>query len=321
MRSIKYLYYLSYFLLNYVVMSDNEYLNDDKSEARASDKEGLVWLCLDSTPDGAALIVNPSDDEIMVLFKVDTFWTIRVDQVRDFVSNKGGPLLVSTNSSYALNTWPKFPTSLSNAMSFTGLNRSDAFFNNVFVFRATSLYRYSVDQIEDDTIKSVSLLGVYETLHWYEDPSSALLIAPRGSKLLSVTSFSSLYPFVSSWGGAFVISATNFENPIRYDIAKPAFIWDFSQGIRFILDIGHDEPLIIQTNGFLCIGGICRTFLAPGICAFIDGFKSSFGFWLWYNTTFTFRLLMTSLLGVMFINFTIALAFLWNQVKMMASMA
>lgn len=300
-------------------MSDNE-LSENVLQAQGSKKEGLVWLCLDSTPDGAALLETSSYDEILLLFKVDTYWTIRLEYVKDFVKGGTGPLLVSSNSSSALATWPNFPTSLQNAMSFTGLKRSDAFYNNVFVFRASSLYRYSVDEIENDEIKKVSLLGIYDTSYWYDDPSNALLIAPRGSKLLSVTRYASLYPFVSDWGSAFVISETNLETPIKYIITRPAFLWNFDQSVRYVLDIGGKEPLIIQTDGQICIEPTCRSFLTPGICAFIDGFKSSFGFWLWYNTTFTFRLLMTALLGVMFINFAIALSFLWNQVKMIASM-
>lgn len=330
MNQSEYLFYFTCLLLTYgtaIVMSDISSLYGSRfmqqlqkrDHPENHEHQGVVWLCLDSTPDGSALIDYPGGD-LLLLFKVDSFWTVKMDHVKDFILNNANPLVISSTAASVHGVWPNFPISPTNAISLNGLAASDVFYRNVFVFKGDNLYRYRIDVIKDDQIKKVGLIGIHKTTYWMEDPSESLIMAPRGGKLLGVLGFRSSYPFQISQGLLMQMTEKNMENPIAFDVHTHPIDLSGNSYIRLIHDVGEPKEFNIRTTGMLCIGDTCRGFLSHGICSFIDRFKNSFGFWLWYNTTFTFRLLMTALLGVMFINFTVASAFLWNQIKLITDM-
>lgn len=288
-----------------------------------NERRDLVWLCLEPIPDATALIDSNGtgvDPYLLLYFKVDQFWTVKIDDMKQFILNHTSPLGITANSAKVHGIWPKFPISPSNAISLNGLDVDDVFYRNVFLFKADDMYRYKIKQIEDDRIKEVTLLGIHKTTYWMESVSESLILAPRHGHMIGVIGLASTYPFQVTQGMLLQMTETNMENPVLFDVKELPLNVGGTSRVRFFHDIGLPELLNIRTTEEFCIGDTCRAFLSRGICSFINSFKDSFGFWLWYNTTFTFRLLMTSFLGVMLINFTIASAFIWNQIKLMADM-
>lgn len=297
-----------------------------------------VRLCLDSEPDGTAILTDTKDNkEVLAIFKADTFWLKSTDEVVKFAkSPKGYRLFFGQDQTKIDRIWPEFPCSINYAISFTGMKRDHKFHNNVLVFKDKTLYRYKVEKLEH--IKSaaavfryqmmVKLIGSHLINHWAHMPNLndiQHMLIPRGTRILIANA--AFQPTISREVPVYSLNQANLGNPVAHPapitgLQFPTLKSSFIPFIRFYYLLQADltsrteQALIFLRTGELCINDDCNQLRGAMLCEpQIESFTSSFGYWLWSDTDLTLRLIMVCLSSIMVINFIFAVAFIYNQLK------
>lgn len=312
------------------------------SSPQVSADVGIYELCLYNEPDGAAFIEPaPGQPEIMILFKGDQVW---LHSIFNFVgrilepNQPGSQLLYTrTNGLNAPEIFPQFPTGYKRVVSFSGLNPTHPFYNNILVFHHQEVLRYRVTEIslENDPTKpnngtgrahdiqeeaksgnlKVKLESVDSLEYWpglsgdLGDVKAIYII--RGTRLLVML----LGRFRSR--AMFVLNKANLGAPIiSNDIVRLARN-PFGNKMLFRHTMADGKELAFVKNGGVCFQpDKCvplETFV--GCEPLIAKFRRGFAYWLHHNTEMTFRLISLGLVAAHLMSMTIGVVYIYSQAK------
>lgn len=310
------------------------------SQTNNQSLDAMVKFCLESEPDGVALIradVNKTNsDEILILFKVDKFWALPASElIKRFDNNQPQkpsgqtkrqdwlddpvqrPLLTERNQFKSESHWNKFLVMPQYAISFTGLESNDNFTNNVLIFKDQTMHRYKVRQMvlginnqKSDII--VELIGVYKSNVWQGLPRLADLqhmIIPRASKIL-IAKHSRLGQIQ-----LYILNSENFDSPVEQTLISRVYQPFLKNAkMRFVYELENHRSLVFLSDGDICLDEKCLPLKDLLECSGeIDSFRQSFSYWLWRDTDLTMRLIIVALSTVLVINIILGLAFIIHQ--------
>lgn len=289
---------------------------------RESSISGIMSICLYTEPDGTALIEDTSTrEEILVVFKVDHFWLITTKQLNDFIKFDS-KFISSLNQSQASPVWPKFPISPKLAVSFSGLDRESVFYNQVFVFKDSNLFRYQVKILDTYQGKlDVLLVSTHTTSHWSGFPNinDVLLISiPRKTRILVAQRKVDPTNFAFKVHRAYILNEANLDNPVEHEVyhfGLPGRSNDY-KNLKFHHMLSNNQTIAFLTTGDLCIDKVCKSLHQAIVCdPQVIAFANSFAYWLWRNTDFSVRLIIVCLSSIMIVNLTMSIFFIINQIK------
>jgi len=305
---------------------------DYQRKPKRSGVNSITKLCLESMPDGVALAVAGTQQPVLIIFKGSHFWIVSIDElVRGIRSSNRERLLGPSNQQESSEFWPKFLDSPSYAVSFT-VTRGYSFFNNVLIFKGQTLHRYRIDQLEQVGNSSwrisVSFVSSHTTEHWSYMPNVndvQIMTLLWGTRILFVEGTTDWSQIGINPNPIYKLNDANLDNPVE-NIAYNAPPYPNtgnlrSTGLRFFYQLTVNDSIYFTQSGELCFTRSCKKFRRLLECTLqVEAFTGSFAFWLWHDTDLTIRLIIITLSSVMMVNFTLALSFIYNQVKRIAEL-
>lgn len=331
-------------------LSEQHNFNITGSEARKSDSQQLTTierskrsatlvsesssaagrLCLENGPDGLAILRDTeSDDEIVIFFKMKSLWPTSLKSMLASISDGTKTNMLSSANEYDISELKNFPASPHYVVSPTGLDKNHTFFNSLFVFKNFALYRFRITKLtysmgsEGGHIFDMKseYIDTYNIHYWFNiAPMEEILtiFMPRATRILGIhraetTDYSSI-------SGYFLVDAS-FERPLETLMTQMS--WKYIRSLRdnnvkFFYELNEDEDILYQTSdGYICYNKNCKSIRSAIVeCPRVMlEFTQDWLFWIWTKTDLSIRLVAIGLSSIMIIDFILALAFVYNQVK------
>lgn len=317
----------SYWPHNFGVSSNAE-RNSRFARATKETTGGLSRLCLDNGPDGMVLLRDSDDaQDVVLFFKTKSYFPSNLKQLEGFLLKQGKIDVLSNLNEYDLTEWNQFPVSPKYVVSPTGLNKNDTFYNNVFAFKDLTLYRYRITkltlaQANQSIVFDIKheLVGTYTIEYWHHfvslDEVDSIFM-PRETKIMAVR----VGQPIGAITMAYLLVDSNIENPIETTLTseptKHLNTIEALMKVKYLYELNdQDDVFYLTKDGMLCLNEKCKQLRSAVECpAAIQTFTEGSLFWIWTKTDLTIRLLAVGLSSIMVVDFILALAFIYNQVK------
>lgn len=307
-----------------------------KANLRGLAKEttgGLARLCSDNGPDGFAVLSDTEDNEnVFIFFKARSFWPTSLEAItRIFTEQKSKIDVLSSLNEFDLSQWDRYPSSPQFVVSTTALEKSDPFYNNVFVFDGFTLYRYRVTRLSFSltNLRSIifdittELVKIYDIRFWnnwnlkWRPIEFTSMYMPRGSTIMILKRIRPDGRFTST---AYFLVEDNMEKPVElhhqelYSEVMKIFDWG---GIKYHYELNDKGDIVhLSRHGSICYNRQCKPIRSIVECPTpLNEFTSGILLWIWSTTDLSIVWLGVGLSVIMVLDFLLAIAFLYNQVK------
>lgn len=304
------------------LLKSYSFVGQDGDNYVNSNISGIVKLCLDSEPDGAA-VIDSETTQVILVFKVDNFWVIEVNEFVNKVYKIDGSSEVfkADNQLSTGDFWPEHLSSPDWVLSFTNLNKSDPFYNNVLVFKERILHRYAVEAVNlkmRSSILKVKLISKHISETWAELTSFndiSLMTIISGTYVVYVQGAN-----IFGLRSAYILNPANMDNPIEHRSIMYSIPNSTSSSIYASYILLKDKTISFN-NGQICVSDNCISLRKLMVCdPRITAFTRSYAYWLWRESALNIRLIVVALCSIMVINLILAVSFIIHQVQRVADL-